>query len=296
MCNGVNKVKSTSMEKMQISGEELKAIIVDILSEIDKICKENNLTYVLMYGTLLGAVRHKGFIPWDDDVDIAMPIEDYNKLIQIFNKVSGDKYFLQCVDTDKSYWLTYAKVRRIDTLFAEKNLRKRTGQKGIFVDIFPMFYLPERCENREISKMVKKYQYLKGIACDKQNVEANYGRKVKILAKLLPISSKRLLVKSTAKFSREKSERIIMPGDSNANMTEKYVFCAKDFFPTRDMVFEGKIFQGAQNADAVLTQLYGDYMKLPPEEQRQTNHATDEIRFLSEEEIIQLKRQIEENK
>ena len=269
---------------MLIDDRELKAIAVDILSEIDRICKVHNLTYALMFGTLLGAVRHRGFIPWDDDIDIAMPIKDYKKLIEIFNTECKEKYFLQSSQKDKNYWLAYAKVRRIDTLFAEKNSRKTKGSQGIFVDIFPMYYT-EDIDSTYISEMIKKYQSRVAVACLKQRLDVDFGKKAFIKAKIIPRSATKWLKKAVEGFSEKESDYYFIPGmDASPKATNKYVFAKSDILPVEQIEFENKLFYGPKEKIKVLTRLYGDFMQLPPIEQRVSNHNTDEIRYLTKDE------------
>lgn len=125
-------------EKVMI---ELRKVEVEILKEIHKICTENDLQYYLCGGTLLGAVRHKGFIPWDDDIDIVMPRDDYNKFITLCLNGKLDKqYILQNTDTEPEYHLPFTKIRKKHTFFDEEGVRKLKIHKGIFVDIFPLDY------------------------------------------------------------------------------------------------------------------------------------------------------------
>ena len=114
-------------------------IMLDELIEVDRICKKYNISYWLDSGTLLGAVRHKGFIPWDDDIDICMLQEDYEKFFSIAKKELNDKYFLQVKETDEMTTSPYMKVRHRDSILIEENFtEKEKFHQGIFLDIFLM--------------------------------------------------------------------------------------------------------------------------------------------------------------
>ena len=119
--------------------------MLEILVEIHRICVENNITYWLEAGTLLGAIRHKGFIPWDDDCDISMPRKDYERFLQIAQEKLPETMFLQTKETDKEYPLPWAKIRKNGTLLIETG---ETGEEkyhhGIFVDIFHMIIMSRR--------------------------------------------------------------------------------------------------------------------------------------------------------
>ena len=114
---------------------------VKVLDEIVRVCNNNDLRYFLMGGTLLGSIRHKGFIPWDDDLDIAMPREDYEKFLEIAPKELCEDFELDDISINKKYWLIFAKVRLKNSHFTEKNYNKKyNGPDGIWVDIFPIDY------------------------------------------------------------------------------------------------------------------------------------------------------------
>ena len=117
--------------------DELHQIELEILTDFDKLCQENNLTYFLTGGTMLGAVRHKGFIPWDDDIDVGMPRKDYDKFIEIAPKILGEKYLLDCFEYNKKYYLPFAKIKKNNTIFDEGFYPDGFMHKGIYIDIIP---------------------------------------------------------------------------------------------------------------------------------------------------------------
>ena len=118
---------------------KLHSIQVEILDEIIRICDSNNLDYYLIGGTLLGAIRHKGFIPWDDDLDIAMPRDAYDKFISLCYSELSDDYILDSFKNNSGYWLPFIKIRKKNTIYEEKAISaKRNIPKGVWVDIFPL--------------------------------------------------------------------------------------------------------------------------------------------------------------
>ena len=130
-------MKSSDLKKLKV--EEKK-----ILDYFVKFCEENNLTYYLAYGTLIGAVRHKGFIPWDDDIDVHMPADDYIKFLKLFKeKNKNDDYFLQTIETEKYYHATFAKIRKNHSCMVEKEWSYMKIHKGINIDIFPLYTYPD---------------------------------------------------------------------------------------------------------------------------------------------------------
>ena len=125
----------------EIEIEELKRIQIGILKHLDAFCKENNLTYFMCGGTLLGAVRHKGFIPWDDDIDIMMKREDYDKLIALYPKNDNSNFKLFSYELDKSFPYPFAKMDDCRTIFEEEI--NDSYKIGVNIDIFPIDYITE---------------------------------------------------------------------------------------------------------------------------------------------------------
>ena len=118
--------------------DKLHRVQVEILRDFDAVCEKHQLHYFAVYGTAIGAVRHGGFIPWDDDIDVLMPREDYNRLIDVFREGKLKGYHLQCIETDPGYWNFFAKLRKNGTTFITKEERYVKSHQGVFIDIFPM--------------------------------------------------------------------------------------------------------------------------------------------------------------
>lgn len=122
---------------------DLQKCELEILKEFDRVCKMNNLNYSLGSGTMLGAVRHKGFIPWDDDIDVLMPANDYKKFCKIAPKAFSEKFFLQTSYTD-SWYASFSKVRMNGTTAIEKGFENCRFHQGVWIDIFPIVGVPTR--------------------------------------------------------------------------------------------------------------------------------------------------------
>lgn len=244
----------------------------EILDVIHKVCTENGLRYSLAYGTLIGAVRHKGFIPWDDDIDLMMPREDYEKLLAIWDRAAPKGYILQNVRTDPDFTQSFTKIRKDHTTFLQFEFeREKRYHKGVFVDIFPG-------DRVAPSKLGRKIQY---IACA-VNLLYNRGHASGsggVVGKVEQV----LLKTSKEKYAkhREVAEKWIRRWNGNASAL--YVFpstlgwCQK-YYPDnlfddiQTIEFNGKSYKCVSDPDTILRLDYGDYMQLPPEEERVWKH------------------------
>jgi lipopolysaccharide cholinephosphotransferase len=255
---------------------ELQEVQLEIALEVKHICDKLGLQYFLIGGTLLGAVRHKGFIPWDDDFDIGMPRKDYDKFILYCSKKLNAKYYLHCHETDPEYWLNYAKIRRNGTLFDEKSIRKIDTHKGIFIDIFPLDNVisPDsrvlKLQSILVSHLTIIIFRMRGL-----DLKYNFNRKQRILysiMKLLKISSVAKLQQRIMMIHNNRSTAYWVSFGSNySHITETM---PKDkYLPSKHLKFEGILFKVPADYDFVLTRLFGDYMIPPPVSQRVGRHA-----------------------
>ena len=260
--------------KKELSLEEKKKILVSILSEVHNFCDENNLKYFLTGGTLIGAVRHKGFIPWDDDIDIYMPRNDYEKFLCEFNKESK-RYQVISLKTD-GYYLPFGKVIDTKTVLIENV--DSDYKMGIYLDIFPLDNLSSNYnEALSLYKAVSFYRKLlaiKNAASDsKRKPYMNFLLKVGKVV-IMPVSRKWILCQIdmlSQKYREDTSSQYI--GAICAAFYGEKEILRSDWFTERCLLeFEGGKFWAPKDYDAFLTQLYGDYTQLPPEEKRVTHH------------------------
>ena len=259
------------MEKIGL--EELKKIQLEILDYVVEFCKKNKINYWLDGGTLLGAIRHKGYIPWDDDIDIGMLRDDYNKFMELFNKKTK-KYKFNCVENNKKFNFPFGKVMDTTTILYEPD--ERHGHKiSVNIDVFVYDNAPD--DEKELEKMFKKrniYNTFKSVqispvATTKKFHITNIIRiPCYYILKILPSAyfSQRL-INNSKKYVNVKTKRV-------ANFTGFYTMvCDKRVFKSFiDVEFEGKKYKAPVGYDEYLKSFYGDYMKLPPEEKRVSTH------------------------
>lgn len=266
----------------QCSKEKLQEIMLNILQKIDEVCQKHQLRYFITDGTLLGAIRHKGFIPWDDDIDIGMPRQDYEAFRAIAQDEFGEDYFLQTMETDPGYHNYYIpmKVRDNHSTFLEQY--GRNCHEGVYVDVFPFDPVTE---NREKEEKQKKNLYLLSVI--KGPIQWSmfpspyfWGRSLfQILLRWIPQQAiLRYIEKAKEENQSHKPGGAYMYGFETPWRTQ---FPESDLFPLTKVEFAGRSFFAPHNPEAILTKLYGDYKKLPPEKDRQYHAVfyTDERLF-----------------
>ena len=260
-------------KNLQEIQRRLWSVEQDILDEIHRVCMGNGLRYSLAYGTLLGAVRHKGFIPWDDDIDVMMPREDYDRFIEAWDPQAHPDYILQTEDCSPDYNNNFAKLRKDHTTFLQYEAQaKRQFHKGIYVDIFPV-------DRKAPGVFAEKLQYAlfavsllfnRGYPSGRKGM---FGAGEKILLGLIPKSLYQRISIKVGKLSRRWNDR----KDLNLVAPNTIEFCRKyyppDTFEHLSMIeFNKKQYCAVSDYENILRTDYGEYMQLPPEEERVWKH------------------------
>lgn len=254
-------------------------IELEILKEIDRICDENNLKYYLSEGSLLGAVRHNGFIPWDDDLDIAMPRNDYEKFLDIADEQLSIGYKLCCYKNIKNYHLPFAKVVTLNNRgFYNKDAKSLKKYNGPFVDIFPL-----DTSNIAMGKyQLKKYQKIRkyrDILLFKAKYKIKFSwKRVLYYIESIFYSNKKLhnkIYDLSTKEMQKKPKYVINYSSSYGVAKEIFPICTFEDGITAE--FEGLKVKIPKNYNYVLTRIYSDYMKLPPESKRISRHSIYDV-------------------
>jgi lipopolysaccharide cholinephosphotransferase len=264
------KIHKLSNEEQQ----ELKKCLLEIYRDVALVCQKYNLNLMLGGGTCLGAVRHQGFIPWDDDIDLNLFRKDYNKLQEIFNKELSDKYFLVEPKMTQTGQRLFAKIIKKNTTFIEMETSILNSANGIFVDIFPIESLPD-------NKLVRAlFLYWANIFTKAITIISEYQlnrrfikrRHHKIIGKLTSFMSfnKWYLFYDAFISSSKGTQYCTIPSGRKGVYGEMQPL--DTFMPLVKGIFEGMETSIPNNYDKYLANLYGDYMNLPPLEQRHTLH------------------------
>ena len=265
----------------KLSQQEIKRHEIDILLELQRVCKENNIKFYLAYGTLLGAIRHGGFIPWDDDVDVIMSRPDYNKLVELNRreKIFDVPYSMICGE-DNTLYLPYMKIIDTSTKVIEDYLNN-DADRSLWVDVFPMDGISGDAE--EIENILKKGRYYRRLLFWNY-VRLDYkGTSLpRRIAKVFAVAyakcvgarrCKKKILELAAKTPYESADFVLdVVADEHRLMNVHGKAIPKTEYEKSTKVnFEGYSFDTIENYDAYLRFYYGDYMKLPPAE-KQVGH------------------------
>lgn len=256
------QIDTHTLRKIQLTELEL-------LEEVDRICKKCGIHYNIIAGTLLGAVRHGGFIPWDDDADIAMLRPDYEKFRKACRtELDTTRFEFQDDRATPGYRWGYGKLRRKDTLFLREHQEHMPYFQGIFIDVFPLDGVP----NNYFLRSLKNFECF----CVRKLLWSEVGRiaeknpiKRRVYDLLSKIPEKRVLryyhsMIHTANLRKTKMVRILMFPTPNDTYGYERIW----YEHSADITFEGKTFSGIRDYAAYLCFKFGNYMELPPESER----------------------------
>lgn len=264
-------------ERILLSTEECKKRLLGILVVIDEICKRNNIKYYLAYGTLLGAVRHKGFIPWDDDIDIVLMRKDYERLIEVLRSQNSFSW-LKLIDYQcEGYFYPFAKA--VDNRTIAK-MEDNTTVHGLWIDIFPLDNVPD--SEVECQGYLKRCKFLRALTIamttDFKTITNKLSSKstVKLLLNGLAVCIGKYkiadyMIRLMQKYKSKNTENVCVLF-SIYIMKEK--IRREDLTDTIYTEFEGYSFPIPANYDIYLSKMYGNYMQLPPIEKRRTHSIT----------------------
>ncbi len=276
--------------------DKLHKLHLEMLQDVAALCKKYNLNYFAVFGTALGAERHKGFIPWDDDTDIGMLREDYDIFIRVVDKELGDKYRIMTPEVDKKYACNVTKLQRKGTVFISHLSKKLKCEQCIFVDIFPFDRVAptlKQARRQQISTtFLSRLLYL----CGTPYPLIPYKGIKKIIAeiicwctyyltKILPISTTVLYkqyVKECTRYNNAKTNRVTSFCDAGAL---QYIVSVNHMFPIKEVPYEDIMINVLNNNKEHLKNVYGDFMKIPSVNDR-INHVPYIIQFEGEKPII----------
>ena len=279
----MGEIKHLSPEEFR----KMQLLQLDMVSELDRVCRKYDINYTISCGTLLGAVRHKGYIPWDDDADITMLREDYEKFKQHIDELNPEICFFQDHDTDPEYLWQYGKLRRTGTKFVRVGQEHIKCKTGVAIDIFPLDDVPRSVAGQVLQDfdcfILRKILYARvGVKNSK-----GFSKLVYWLLCRIPVSYVYKRVDWYAKKSSNSSinrVRLLLFTSFGKlyvknPIRKRYGMPKRWFLKRAESEFEGRKFYGIKSYDEFLTWMYRDYMTLPPEEKRVQHAPVSDYEF-----------------
>lgn len=264
---------NTLKERFNPEGSTLRKAqirMTNLLEYFDNFCKENNLEYWLDFGTLLGAARHEGFIPWDDDVDVMMPIKDFKRLKKLMIGAQFNKdIVLQCHETDSGYYENWAVLRDLKSEYIQdSNIHNRRSYRGVQIDIFP-------CTNHFLSPLLKFCRHYQNRLINKPLSEDGNTSRTPLLVRFFFNVFHFIIIPLCNMIGHPFTHDYVrfyygIPFESSRNL--------KNIYPLSKIVFENRVFNAPANTSAYLTDLYGDWKKIPDIDHIRTHNV--QIRFM----------------
>ena len=263
MGRGVYTLSSEELRKLQL-------VLLEMLTELDRICNKHNIRYCIIAGTMLGAVRHKGFIPWDDDLDVAMTRSEYERFREACKtELDVDKFFFQDNTTDPHYPWGYGRLRRLGSDFVRVGQEHLKMKTGIFLDVFPLDSVPDFPPLRGLFTaycfLLRKILYSRVGAVSEKNKTKRFFY---CLLRNIPSVWVFKQLSRLHCYGRGRNTKYVRILTFPTPKGRPYGYLRKWYVNLSSIEFEGRAFPCAKDWDEYLTYKFGDYMTLPPPEQR----------------------------
>lgn len=270
----MNTVKTLTPQEFR----KMQLLQLDMLVELDRVCQKHNIKYVIFGGTLLGAVRHKGYIPWDDDADVAMLREEYERFKKVASELNPEICYFQDHTTDPYYRWGYGKLRRTGTTYVRVGQEHLKCKTGVFIDVFPM----DDCPISTLGQMWQDFYCFclrKILWSEVAKMDATLPWYKKVWFKFLSHISPKWVFGRTAKMaaksnntSSNRVRTLLFPATGTLyvrnSLKTRFSMPKKWFLETVPYSFENHPLQGSKDYEEELTYVYGDWRKLPPVEKR----------------------------
>lgn len=264
--------------------KEIQNQVYIILQEVDRICRKNRIPYFLSAGTALGAIRHKGFVPWDNDIDIGMLRKDYNNFQKIVKRELGSEFYYQTLQPNRDFYYPFDQVVKNHTSYVQLEHKDAKFHHGFHIDIFPFDKVSSNPKSREKQvEDLNKYRYL----MKAKKLKYPYKSKNPLhlflinyeyyMLKLVPYRYlKKKIDETLTKYNKTNTEYI---ADLCTHYKKVMYFKRSEIFPIKKVSFESGVFPVPRETDTYLTMMYGDYMTPPPENKRTQKYRIVDVSY-----------------
>lgn len=267
------KAKELSAEQLR----RMQLLQLDMIKELDRVCRAHDIKYCMSYGTMIGAIRHKGYIPWDDDADISMLREEYETFKSVAHELDPAICYFQDHTTDPDYRWGYGKLRRTGTTFVRLGQEHLKCKTGVFIDIFPLDDIPDRPLARSLHTL-KCFLLRKALWSEVGKYSAR-GLERQCYRLLSRIPVKTIFAQLEKMSSASKNHRPNRVRTLTFPLFRKNSLRKEWFLDRKEYEFEGHLFFGPADYDGYLTSQYGDYMTPPPEHEREQHAPVSSFQF-----------------
>lgn len=248
---------------------EHQKLLLSMLKAVDRLCREQKITYLMLGGTMLGAVRHQGFIPWDDDADIGMPREDYERFLAVAGEKLPEPYLLRHYTKERQIPYAFAHVENKNTTYIEARRSGAGYRGGVYLEIFPLDAVPqtERAQKRRERQVAVQKRILYALIMERGAEGGNPVKRVGIglLRRLFTIDGR--VRRLDALLQKDRQEQPTAYGNLLGHWGRKENIPSPVLFPAKEYRFEDTFFYGAGQPEAYLTSLYGPDYRIPPSEE-----------------------------
>lgn len=255
---------------MTVDSKNLQTELFQMLKSFHEVCIKNKLTYYMVCGTFLGAVRHKGFIPWDDDVDVGMPRKDYDKFCKLAKKILPQNYEIRYYQNSKGLHYHFVKLMKSDSTLIERNLKKG-NVGGLYIDVFPLDNLDDYSFLGKIrSKSIWFLHSLERYHCTTERKPSLLKDCIHLFSKIVPLAGINFVLEKLLTCNNNEKSNFIcnyLAGWSEKEVLPRSVWGKPTFYK-----FENAEFYGPEQAEKYLTKVYGNYMQPPPVKDRVYTH------------------------
>ena len=259
---------------------QLQMVELELLLEVDRICRKCGIEYNIIAGTMLGAYRHKGFIPWDDDADVAMVRGEYERFREACrSELDESRFYFQDHTCTPGYRWGYGKLRRKNTLFLREHQEHMPYEQGVFIDIFPLDAVPQSQIGRSIMSLrcfcIRKLLWSRvGKIADKSTFKRGVFTLMDCIPEKVVLSRLDRIIQRAEKRDSDWVRILTFPTPNR-----KWGYLRRWYEGSEEAVFEGYCFPGVRDPEDYLSFKFGEYMKLPPQEQRKV-HPVSDIKLL----------------